>query len=171
MFLCSIHPPWGEAISQAHYIKPVFKSIYSGNIFLFNLRFINIPVDFNKIKKNTQNEDKACRVRVRTSEPLTLFLLRFARWDTLLTFLRHGGPCPAAVRPLARPALAEALLWKPGSQSRCRTGNSPSPTSLLRRRQPEDAVARTEPGESPVTLTRRGLALAVTYRRLSKPLR
>lgn len=47
---------------------------------------------------------------MRTTEPLTLFLLRLARWEPPVTSLRHGGSCPAAVRPLARPALAEALL-------------------------------------------------------------
>lgn len=94
---------------------------------------------------------------MRTPEPLTPFLLRLARWEPTVSFLRHGGSCPAAVRPLARPALAEAFLCQPGSQSRCRPGSNHPPTSLLRRRQPEDAVARAEPGESPVTLKSRGL--------------
>lgn len=96
---------------------------------------------------------------MRAKEPLTPFLLRFARWELAVTYLRHGGSCPAAVCPLARPALPQALLLYPGSQSRC-PGSSHPPTSLFRRRQPTDAVARSEPGEPPVTLKSRGLALA-----------
>lgn len=103
------------------------------------------------------------------SGALDPFLLRLARWEAPLISLHHGGPCPAAVCPLARPALSEALLGQPGSQSRCRPASSLSPSSFFRRRQPEDAVARTEPGESLVTLNCRGLAFAaMTYLRLSK---
>uniref|UniRef100_A0A3Q1HIY4 Acyl carrier protein n=1 Tax=Anabas testudineus TaxID=64144 RepID=A0A3Q1HIY4_ANATE len=88
---------------------------------------------------------------MRTAEPLTPFLLRLARRESAVTSLHHGGPCPAAVCPLARPALSEALLRQPGCQSRCRSASSLSPTSLLRCRLPEDAVARAEPGESRIS--------------------
>lgn len=87
---------------------------------------------------------------MRHKQPLTPFLLRLARWDSAVTFLRHGGSCPAAVCSLARPAFAEACLQH-GIQSRG-PGSSHPPTYLLRCRQPEDAVARAESGESPSTL-------------------
>ncbi|KAI3360051.1 hypothetical protein L3Q82_014380, partial [Scortum barcoo] len=91
---------------------------------------------------------------MRTAGPS---LPRSACWELSVTSLRHGGPCPAAVCPLARPALAEALFCQPGCQGRRRSGSSRPPAPLLGGRQPEDAVARAEPGESPVTLKRRGL--------------
>lgn len=74
------------------------------------------------------------------------FFPRIARRELAVTSLRHGGSCPAAVRPLVCPAFAEAFLLFPGGSSRC-PGRSHAPTSLLRRRQQTDAVARTEPGE------------------------
>lgn len=95
---------------------------------------------------------------MRTAEPLTPSLLRVARREPAVTFLRHGGPCPAAVCPLARPALAEARPRCPSGQSGCGPGGGRPPTPLLRGGQPEDAVARTEPGESPLTLNSRGLS-------------
>lgn len=100
---------------------------------------------------------------MRLTEP-SPFLLRLARWEPTVTVLRHGGSCPTAVRPLARPAHAEAFLLSPGSQSRRRSGGDPPPAPLFLRRLSEDAGARTESGESSVTLKSRGLAsAAVTY--------
>lgn len=110
---------------------------------------------------------------MRTAEPLTPQFsssLCTLGANSHFSSSRHGGSCLAAVRPHARPALAEALRRQPGGPVGGPVGG-PAPTRLLRRGQPEDAVARTQPGESPVTLSPVcGLALAaVTYRRLSNP--
>lgn len=83
---------------------------------------------------------------MRTTEPLTRFFFALHAGKLSVTSLRHGGSCPAAVRPLVCPAFAEAFLLLPGCSSRC-PGCSYAPTLLLRRRQQTDTVARTEPGE------------------------
>lgn len=83
---------------------------------------------------------------MRTTEPLTRFFFALHAGKLAVTSLRHGGSCPAAVRPLVCPAFAEAFLLLPGCSSRC-PGCSYAPTLLLRRRQQTDTVARTEPGE------------------------
>lgn len=88
-------------------------------------------------------------MRMRNVEP---FNSRGACWEAAATF-RHGGPCPAAVCPLARPALGEAVLGSPDSEGRRRAHRSGCPTAVVRRRQPEVAVARTESGECPLTLS------------------
>lgn len=77
-----------------------------------------------------------------------------------ITVLRYGVSYPTAVRPLARSALAKAFFLQLGGQSCRRSGSSRPPTPISRCRQPEDAVARTEPGECVVTLKSRGLASA-----------
>lgn len=124
-------------------------------ILVTHIKLINYKFKLRKRKLTQITQDFAGRMRIGSAS-LTLFLLRFACWEAV-TLLRHGGSCPVAVCPLARPALAEAQLWKLGNQSRCCcTDSSPSPARVLRRRQPEDAVACPEPGEP---FNRRGLAL------------
>lgn len=90
---------------------------------------------------------------MRGREPLNP---RAACWVTPVT-LRHGVSHLAALCPLARTTLAQALLPQPGARIRRRLGSVRLPAPVGGRGEPEVAVGRPEPGEC------RGLRAPVTY--------
>ncbi|KAG8007133.1 Acyl carrier protein [Nibea albiflora] len=80
---------------------------------------------------------------MRTVEPLTSLLLRAARSQSLLPVMA-ARVLQQCVRSLARPSLRLSSANLAVRAAAAPVSNHP-PTSLLRRRQPEDAVARAEP--------------------------
>lgn len=61
-----------------------------------------------KIKKKRKKKKSWCVLRMRS---LALQKVSSSRWMLgEVTSICHGGPCPGAVCPFARPALAEAVF-------------------------------------------------------------